>query len=497
VRTDHPADATRPSLGTSDAQAPIEVAERWLHRYARTALFCDASVVLCTGLLSVLLRFGGDDPRLDHHPVSYYGLAVAVALLWVAGIAMNRSYETRFLASGSEEYRRLGAASLRLMGVLGGLAYVTKTDVARGFLLLYLPLGTIALLLGRRFLRFRLYRARQQGRSFHRTVVVGGRAQVREFVDTLKTDRENGLHVVGVCLDVGADDANDPMLIGLPVAGSLLDVRDAVARLQADTVAVAAAPGIGGEALRRLAYEFEGTGIHLLVAPALVNVAGSRISIRPVAGMPLLHVDEPEFSGARKVVKTAFDRTTAAILLLLLSPLLASIALVIRVTSPGPALFRQVRVGRDGELFPVFKFRSMQTGAEQRLDELEGQNEFAGGVLFKMKDDPRVTRVGRVLRKWSLDELPQLLNVLRGEMSMVGPRPPLPTEVEKYEGHTHRRLLVKPGITGLWQVSGRSNLTWDETVRLDLQYVENWSLGLDMAVLAKTVFAVLRSAGAY
>jgi exopolysaccharide biosynthesis polyprenyl glycosylphosphotransferase len=279
--------------------------------------------------------------------------------------------------------------------------------------------------------------------------------------------------------------------------GSLSDVRQAVEDLRADTVAVAGSPELTGEALRRLSYDLEGTGIDLLVAPALLNVAGNRISIRPVAGVPLLHVDEPELDGARKLVKMLFDRGVALCLLLVLSPLLLVLMVAVKVSSRGPMLFRQTRVGRDGELFSLLKLRTMQPDAESRLQELMALNEAPGGVLFKLKDDPRVTPLGRWLRKWSLDELPQLINVVIGQMSMVGPRPPLPTEVEKYQGHARRRLLVKPGITGLWQVSGRSDLSWEEAVRLDLQYVENWSLGLDMVVIAKTLLAVVRSAGAY
>jgi exopolysaccharide biosynthesis polyprenyl glycosylphosphotransferase len=300
---------------------------------------------------------------------------------------------------------------------------------------------------------------------------------------------------VGACLSGGGQQLN---VVGepVPVVGSLSTVTQAMQEVRADTLAVAASPGINGEALRRLSYELEGTGVDLLVAPALTNVAGTRISIRPVAGLPLLHVDEPELTGARKLVKTGFDVSTALILTVLLLPLLLGISLVVGATSRGPVLFKQIRVGRDGDLFCVWKFRTMNHDAEARRAQLEKFNEH-DGVLFKIRDDPRITTVGRFLRKYSLDELPQLVNVLRGDMSLVGPRPPLPSEVEQYEGHAHRRLLVKPGITGLWQVSGRSNLSWEDTVRLDLQYVENWSLGLDLMVLAKTVLTVIRGSGAY
>jgi lipopolysaccharide/colanic/teichoic acid biosynthesis glycosyltransferase len=187
----------------------------------------------------------------------------------------------------------------------------------------------------------------------------------------------------------------------------------------------------------------------------------------------------------------------AAIALLLLSPLFIVLTLAVRWSSAGPALFRQVRVGRDGGTFMMLKFRSMYCDAEERLAELVDQSDVRDGVLFKMRNDPRITRIGRLLRRYSLDELPQLINVLNGSMSLVGPRPPLPVEVAQYEDHVHRRLLVKPGVTGLWQVSGRSDLSWEESVRLDLRYVENWSLSEDLLILWKTARAVTLGSGAY
>ncbi|MFN2537276.1 MAG: sugar transferase [Mycobacteriales bacterium] len=467
--------------------------ELWMQRYARRAMAYDALALVVSGLAAVFLRFGGNDPQLQNG-FSYVALALGTTLVWLAAIAFSRCYETRFLAVGTEEYRRLCSASLRLFGIAAFVAYASRTSVARGFTLVFLPLGLLALLAGRRALRVQLVRARRRGRAFHRTIAVGSPEHVRDFLLRLPPDNEDGLRVVGACL-TDQPGLHEALPAGVPYLGTTSDVLGAVALLGADTVAVA--PGLDTEALRLLAYDLEGTGVHLTVAPALVDVVGNRISIRPLAGMPLLHVDEPEFGGARKLVKGVFDRCVALAALVVLSPVLLAVAAVVRCTSRGPALFTQTRVGQDGQLFSVFKFRTMVVDAEALLAELAALNEADSGMLFKIRADPRVTRVGRVLRKWSLDELPQLLNVVRGDMSLVGPRPPLPTEVERYEGHTHRRLLVKPGITGLWQVSGRSDLTWDESVRLDLQYVENWSLGLDMAVLARTALAVVRSAGAY
>jgi len=269
-----------------------------------------------------------------------------------------------------------------------------------------------------------------------------------------------------------------------------------VSRFQADTVAVLACPEMDGTRLRELAWDLEKTGTEMCVAPALLDVAGPRTTIRPVAGLPLLHVDHAELAGGKKVIKEVFDKVSALLALLLLAPLFVAIALTIMISDRGPAFFRQTRIGKDGQPFRLWKFRTMVVDAEARKAELLAQNN-GNGALFKMHRDPRVTRAGALLRRWSLDELPQLFNVLLGDMSLVGPRPALPVEVAEYGDHMRRRLVVKPGITGLWQVSGRSDLAWDEAERLDLRYVENWSLALDLQILWKTLAAVTRGSGAY
>jgi exopolysaccharide biosynthesis polyprenyl glycosylphosphotransferase len=309
----------------------------------------------------------------------------------------------------------------------------------------------------------------------------------------LRRESYHGLWVVAACV---AGSARREVIDNIPVIGGLDNVADTVERYDADTVAVLSCPEMSGVMLRDLAWELEKTGTDLCVAPALLDVAGPRTTIRPVAGLPLLHMDHPEFTGVRRVVKAAFDRAAAGLALFLLSPLFIFFILLIRLSDSGPGLFRQTRVGRDGRAFTVFKFRTMVVDAEERKSHLATLND-GDGVLFKMRRDPRVTAVGVWLRRWSLDELPQLINVLIGDMSLVGPRPALPQEAALYGDHVRRRLAVKPGLTGLWQVSGRSDLSWDESVRLDLRYVENWSFVLDLQILWKTASAVLRGSGAY
>jgi exopolysaccharide biosynthesis polyprenyl glycosylphosphotransferase len=274
------------------------------------------------------------------------------------------------------------------------------------------------------------------------------------------------------------------------------DAVEALERTHADAVLVASASDNAGQYLRNLSWRLEGTNIEVLVAPGLIEVAPARMQIRPTASLPLIHVREPEFRGMRRVVKGVFDRSLAALLLVLGLPVFALLALAVRVSSSGPVFYRHSRVGMRGRPFDLLKFRSMVVDADKRIDDLRELSE-GNDVQFKMRRDPRVTAVGRFLRRSSLDELPQLLNVLRGEMSIVGPRPHVTREVEQYGPDMHRRLLVKPGITGLWQVSGRSNLSWDESVELDVRYVENWSLSLDLAIIWKTGRAVIKASGAY
>ena len=326
-----------------------------------------------------------------------------------------------------------------------------------------------------------------------RVVAVGHAPAVADLVATLRRDKYNGLDVVGACL------AGRTMLDeidGVPVFGGLGSVSAAVRHVGADTVAVLACPEMNGIRLRELAWELEETGTDLCVAPALIDIAGPRTTIRPVAGLPLLQLDHPELAGGKQVIKAVFDRVAAALALIVLAPVFLIIAIAIRLDDQGPVFFKQTRVGRDGRTFKVYKFRTMVVDAERRKLQLKTLNEGAG-VLFKMRKDPRVTKVGASLRRTSLDELPQLLNVLKGDMSLVGPRPALPDEVARYGYHMRRRLVVKPGITGLWQVSGRSGLSWEEAFRLDLRYVDNWSIMLDLQILWKTFSAVTKGVGAY
>lgn len=415
------------------------------------------------------------------------GGPVLAGLLLAAGV-----YRAQGWIHGREEFRRLVLVAACAVGAGSTLALALDDPTARVLALAGTPVALAGVLLVHVVGSLMVRSLRRRGRLRQRVVAVGLERSVAELVRTARRDPSAGVEVVGACVAA----AQGELVEGVPVLGGPGGVPAALHAVGADTVVLTAWSDVGQEQLRRLSWDLEGTGIRLLVAPRLAEVATPRLRIRSVGGLPLLDVAEPEFTGARRAVKTCLDYGLTGLGLLLVAPLLVAVAVAVKVSSPGPVLFRQERVGRHGKTFMMHKFRSMYVDAEDRLEQLSHLNQ-GGGPLFKLRQDPRVTPVGRFLRRYSLDELPQLLDVLRGEMSLVGPRPPLPREVAEYPGDVRRRLLVKPGLTGLWQVSGRSDLSWEEAVRLDLSYVENWFLGLDLSIILRTVTAVLARRGAY
>ncbi len=459
-----------------------------MRRYLAAVVVLDACAATAAAVTAYLVRFSDG-------AMGYFAFSLVLPFAWVAATALARAYDDRVVGLGPEEFQRIGHAFLALTALIGFASYATKVEVARGYVVLALPMAVGLSLLGRWVARRRLHALRKVGRCVHDVVAVGGEHSVIDLLARLRQEPYSGMRVIGACLASG--DGSRLMGLGVPVLGGLDDVAAAVRDSGADTVAVTSSAELDPTRLRRLAWELEGTATDLVVAPGLMEVAGPRLHIRPVTGLPLLHVEEPEFAGTRRLIKAVADRAVAAVVLLLMAPVFLVIAAGVRLTSPGPAIFRQTRIGRNGGEFTMLKFRSMYVDAEARRAELGSLNERSEGLLFKMRDDPRITRFGKLLRTLSLDELPQLVNVVSGHMSLVGPRPPLPAEVALYDDDVRRRLLVKPGLTGLWQISGRSDLTWEESVRLDLRYVENWSLSLDLLILWKTAFVVARSSGAY
>ena len=475
-----------------DAPPQLTVRARvWERRYRHTAVLMDLLAGCVAAVLGCVVRFGAE-PRL-----AYVLLSMAVPVAWIVAVTCTHGYESRYMGVSTEEYRALVDAALGLLAVVSVVAFAGQITIARGYVVLVLPALFVLSLMGRKGLRRWLHAQRRGGLFMQRTIVLGRADSARELIRQIHASPVHGLSVVAACvsgLDGAWDDA--PELEGVTVFGCPEDAVAAVDLFDADVVAVASHPDLGGPVLRRLAWALEERDVDLVVAPGILEVAGPRLSIRPVAGTPLLHVERPVMSGARRAVKVVVERAMAICIAVAALPAIELVALAVHLDSAGPILFRQKRVGARGEPFEMLKFRTMVTDAEARLAEINDGHE-TNAVLFKKRNDPRVTRVGKILRRYSLDELPQLLNVLRGDMSLVGPRPPLPQEVEKYEPDAVRRLRVQPGLTGLWQVSGRSDLSWEESLRLDLWYVDNWSLVLDVQILIRTLRAVVRGAGAY
>ncbi|MFE7406398.1 sugar transferase [Isoptericola sp. NPDC057559] len=468
----------------------------WQTSYRRRLVRTDVVVVVVTALVAAAARGAAVHDSVTPTVLGDQVLSVGVLVTaWLASLWLARAYDVRVFASGPAEYQRVFDASWRLVAPLALLALLVARPGVSTFLLVAVPTGVLALLVGRWLCRSWLHRQRQQGGCVTLVLAIGLRDQVERLVHELN-DRQSGYRVVGVCVPTTDDVRPGEDILGVPVLGDLRTAGVMAAQVGADCVAVSGSDAITADVVRRLGWELEPVGVDLMLTAELADVAGPRITVTPEQSVSLLHVDAPRFTGPRYVLKSVVDWTGAALITLLLLPLMVVVALAVKLSSRGPVFYTQDRVGRDERTFRMLKFRSMRVGADAEVAVLAEPND-GSGVLFKLHDDPRVTAVGKVLRRLSLDELPQLLNVLAGQMSLVGPRPPLPQEVSRYESRVRRRLRVKPGLTGLWQVGGRSDLTWEEGVRLDVFYAENWTVFGDLLILARTAKAVVSGRGAY
>lgn len=472
-------------------------ASRWHRPYLTGLLVLDwAAAALAS--LTAITWFEQADAGFRRPSVDEWFLPTAYLLLpltWLVLLWANGAYERRHLGLGTEEYKRVARASVAVVATVSFVLFATKLDVSRLSVATALLGALIYILVVRTLARQVLHAVRRRsGHATHRMLLIGTLPEALEICTAVARTPAAGLVPVGIHLTDGYSAARG-LPTPVPVYPARDDVPTLVRELGADTIAVCGSvSGEPGE-LRRIAWQLEGSGVDLMVAPQLTDIAGPRVHIRPIEGLPLLHVEEPTLSGVAWLGKNVMDRMLAGLGLLLLTPLFAVVAVAIQISDPGPVFFRQARVGHEGRSFWVWKFRTMYVDAEERRAALTDQNE-SDGQLFKIREDPRIFPLGRLLRATSMDELPQLINVLRGEMSLVGPRP-LPADDGDYLGDVRRRLLVRPGITGLWQVSGRSDLSWDESVRLDLYYVDNWSLAYDLHILWRTIGVVLRRTGAY
>ena len=462
--------------------------------YVRLLVFADAVASLVAASVAYGLHpEGGDLSQL--HVVA---LRLAVVLMppgWAVALWLRHAYDGRRVGSDPEAIRKIVGAAGVLAATLAISALLVDSTRLMRQIIIAIPLAAALTPVGRRVAES-WYARKRADRVQRRVLLVGHARAVAGLSAAVRHGRGPTPLLVGVCL-IGAVEPDEVDQLPLEVLGDLSTVPEAARAADCDTVVLLASPELDADTLRSLTWRLQDLGVNLALVPIIRHVAAGRILMDTFGGMPLLHIRAPILSGPLRACKGLVERVAAALLLLALSPVMLVLALLVRGTSAGPAFFRQRRVGLEGREFTLLKFRTMVDDAERLRVKLEHLNERDDGPLFKIREDPRVTRVGAVLRRYSLDELPQLINVLTGEMSLIGPRPPLPSEVATYTGDVRRRLAVKPGLTGLWQVSGRSTLSWADSVRLDLDYVENWSALLDAEILLRTTSAVVRGTGAF
>jgi len=470
--------------------------------YRRGLLVTDLAVLATTTLIAQIWHFGLDSDVHAKGPfqLSYTALGAVIVAMWWGALQFFQTRDPKIIGDGADEYRRIARATFLMFGWVAILSLMFKWGMSRGYLAIAFPLGLVGLLLGRKIWRLWLRRQRYSGRHLSNVLVVGGPRSGQEMALWFNRNRGSGLRVTGVWVPDTRSKSSEWLKVPdqfIPVLGNDRNLFDALNIAQADTVIVTDTEHLGHRALKDLTWQLEGIDVDLMVSPNVMDFSGSRIHVRAVAGMPLMHLEEPQYAEAGAWPKLVFDRTFAFFAIVAFSPFLLAAAIAVKTTSKGPVFFRQRRIGLDGEAFDMLKFRSMRVGADAELAGLLAAQGTSDQPLFKVQNDPRLTKVGAFLRRFSIDELPQLLNVLRGDMSVIGPRPQVAAEVELYDDHAFRRLAVRPGMTGLWQVSGRSNLSWEDAIRLDTYYVENWSLTGDLIILWRTLRAVVGSSGAY
>lgn len=479
--------------------------ERWLTRYARNVWVSDVVVVCGAVYLAQVARFdqigntaGREfDPKLGYY---YTFVSLALAALWLVALGLVNSRSHQVLGRGMEEYRRVVFATFLLFGATAIVAVLLGLNFfARGYLAIACPLGLVGLLATRYMWHTFDKRMRVNGPLKTRILVAGTKKGASDIASKFAAQRDRGFEVVGVCTPEGPaedDKAIDIMGRQVPIVDADSAIVDAVKVTGADTVVLSATNHLAPDEVRRLVWDLECLGVEMIVSAGHFEAVDSRLSSQTMGGMAVMHVGKPQYDRANSWGKRVFDVVFSAMFLIVASPMLILAGLAVKLTSKGPVFYLAERIGMDGKTFKMIKFRSMYDGADAKVAEMMNA---AGGDLmyFKVKDDPRITPVGKWLRKFSLDEMPQFINVLKGEMSVVGPRPQVQREVEAYDDLIGTRLFVRPGVTGLWQVSGRNDLSIEDSKRLDMSYVENWSMGLDISICFRTAQVVLTGRGAY
>ncbi|WP_156384277.1 sugar transferase [Marmoricola sp. Leaf446] len=486
-----------PSLDDPRASLPRHSASRYLRFLPVLACVVDLVAISAAEVSAAAVRLLLPAMPADSTDYVPHLLAAGpvVAVGWILILALSGAYSRSVFGVGMEEFKRVLTSSVVAATVVGVGCYLLRFELSRGWSFLTLLLGALFLLLGRATLRIVVTRARVSGRLQQRVLIVGTPSHVDEINGVLTRERRLGYKTVGAVVPGASGAARTRR--GLHVLGDARDVVELATASQSDVVFFAGGSVESASALRHTAAELEGAGVHVVLAPSITDISGERIKVRPVGGLPLIHVGKPRSAAALARMKRTSDIIGSSLLILAFSPVLLFAAIKVRRFDGGPILFRQERIGVGGEPFGCFKFRTMVVDAEAKLGALLREQNADHGLFAKLKDDPRITRPGTWMRRYSVDELPQLFNVFKGDMSLIGPRPQVAHEVAQYDDTTARRLRVRPGMTGLWQVSGRSDLTVEEAIRLDLYYVDNWSMMQDLSILARTFRAVLGSDGAY
>ena len=462
---------------------------------------CDAIAILCAGLFATWAKFGGITAPVmfENAPttVAFWQIAVVIVPLWVMFLAIAQLYDLDSVTWGlSVSGRVTRALSLGVVALILGTYLAKLPGLSRAWVLLTWTSAIILVLLARGAVMLIVTWARQSGRLLVPTLVVGSNAEAADILRVLRADRTAGRVPVACLASSQAEQLGMDFVAGdVPIIGTARDLASVMDTEHIDVVVIASS-AFEHDVVARMIAELRTADADVHISSGLFEVLTSRVIVTEVAGVPLITVKGISLSKGNVLAKRIFDLAVALLVVLIGLPIWLVIAAAVKLSSKGPILYTQERMGLHGRKFGMYKFRSMYVDADTRLSDVLSANE-ATGPLFKMKDDPRVTSVGRWLRKFSLDEFPQILNVIKGEMSLVGPRPPLEREVSGYSLHDWRRLEVVPGMTGLWQVSGRSSLTFDEMVRLDLFYIENWSVSLDITLIFRTIPAVLFARGAY
>jgi exopolysaccharide biosynthesis polyprenyl glycosylphosphotransferase len=476
-----------------------------MRSYAAAVGFLDFIVLLVTSAITYYACYGSlliadnvRDAGLLRYEITPQFIGLGLLTAWLLALTVFKTRDTKIVGSDFSEYRRVVNASLTVLGALAFGALFFKVDVSRVYVTSILFFGLLAVLIERRIARAWLRKQRLNGRFQRRVALYGPKAELQFELDKFKKNKEAEFEPVFVI----EDDKQLTLRMLKDNKTQAFQIADLAAICNENNVELVQVVGSSPTSVdmhKRLYWALDGHEISFVVSPAITGVSSSKLTTRVIAGSPLLEIASTKFTGPQYLMKTMLDIVLGVIAFVVSLPIVLVTAAIVRFSDGGPAFFTQTRVGLNGKEFTIYKLRSMKVGAELEHAERQKalQDKQTNTNMFKDPEDPRVTKVGRVIRKYSIDELPQFLNVLKGDMSLVGPRPPLLSEVEQWQQHEVRRLLVKPGVTGPWQIGGRSLLTWEETVAIDLSYVENWTVLTDISIIFKTIVYVIKGSGAF